>query len=777
MRASTEAWTDLAHDILASEYGLEATLQALPGENRNFLATTEVGERFVLKIATEKSALGALELEHAVLDHVAASGLDLEIPVTVATAAGQTSAHHRSVEGSAWLARLSRAVPGRSLGKAGPAVPELLRRLGRTLGSLDRVLRGFDHPAAQRTHPWDLSAASAHRHAIPLVPDPGRRRDLEWAFHLWTASAAPRLSELPRSVIHGDANDENVMVADGRIVGLLDFGDCLQNPTVCELAIALAYAMFDQKEPLEAGAHVVGGYDEIRPLETAELEVLFPLVCGRLAVSVAVAAERRTRDPERREWFVTEERAWTLLGLLVQSEPAHAGEILASRTRTGWRREDGGPPGELLKKRRALIGPSLSIAYVGSLKMVRGRGQYLHASSGRPYLDLVNNVCHVGHCHPRVVEAGQRQMARLNTNTRYLYDELTDYAERLTATLPEPLRMCFFVNSGSEANELALRLARTHTGQRDVVVVEGAYHGHTGSLIAISPYKFEGPGGSGVPEPWVHVAPMPDGYRGRHRGDDPSTGKAYGDEVGRVISAANGPIAAFITESLLSCAGQIIPPPGYLEAAFGHARQAGAVCIVDEVQVGFGRPGTRFWGFELQEVVPDVVVMGKPIGNGHPLSAVVTTAEIARSFDTGMEFFSTFGGNPVSCAIGLAVLDVVEKEGLQERARRVGERFLAGLRGLAAEHRLIGDVRGTGLFIGVELVRDRESLAPAADEAAEVVERMKGRGILLSTDGPSHNVLKIKPPMVIAEQDVDMVIRSLGDVLIELEAKSDGGRR
>jgi 4-aminobutyrate aminotransferase-like enzyme len=263
----------------------------------------------------------------------------------------------------------------------------------------------------------------------------------------------------------------------------------------------------------------------------------------------------------------------------------------------------------------------------------------------------------------------------------------------------------------------------------------------------------------------VHVAPIPDGYRGIHKGAVRATGEAYGDSVGRAIQAAGAPIAAFVAESLMSCAGQIVPPPGYLERAFAHTRRAGALCIVDEVQTGFGRAGTHFWGFETQGVVPDIVVMGKPIGNGHPMGAIVTTREIAASFDNGMEFFSTFGGNPVSCAIGLAVLDVIETEGLQARAEALGRRFRDGLRELMTRHAIIGDVRGVGLFIGVELVRDRGTMDPAAEAAADLINRVKDRGILLSTDGPLHNVLKIKPPMVITDEDMDMVLRVLDDEL------------
>ncbi len=356
-------------------------------------------------------------------------------------------------------------------------------------------------------------------------------------------------------------------------------------------------------------------------------------------------------------------------------------------------------------------------------------------------------------------------MASLSTNTRYLCDGLTDYAERLVATLPEMLEVCFFLNSGSEANELALRLARTVTGHQDFLVVDGAYHGHTTQLIAISPYKFMCEGGRGQAEPWVHIVPVADGYRGRHKGQGLDSGTAYGDAVGRMIDEAGKPIAGFICESLLGCGGQVIPPEGYFETAYRHVRSAGGLCIADEVQVGFGRVGSHFWGFERQAVVPDIVVMGKPIGNGHPMAAVVTTREIADAFANGMEFFSTFGGNPVSCAIGLAVLDVIRDEGLQEHALAVGTRLRDGLRSLMEKHELIGDVRGVGLFIGVELVRDRETLEPAATEAANLVNRLKDRGLLLSTDGPLQNIIKIKPPMVLTAEDVEMTIRLFDDEL------------
>ena len=423
----------------------------------------------------------------------------------------------------------------------------------------------------------------------------------------------------------------------------------------------------------------------------------------------------------------------------------------------------------LLARRRAHLGPNLSISYRRPLTIVRGHMQYLFDADGRRYLDAVNNVPHVGHSHPRVARAAARQMAVLNTNTRYLHENLVAYAERLCALLPDPLGVCYIVCSGSEANELALRLARAHTRHTDFIVVDGAYHGNTTSLVDISPYKFDGPGGSGCP-PHVHKVRMPDVYRGPYRRGRPDAGPLYARDVAGAVdrtTAAGRTIAAFICESLLSCGGQIVLPDGYLAHAYRAVRAAGGVCIADEVQVGFGRVGTDMWGFATQGAVPDIVTMGKPIGNGFPLAAVVTTPEIAASFDNGMEYFNTYGGNPVSCAVGMAVLDVMRDEQLQARALTVGAHLTRGLNSLMARFPIIGDVRGLGLFLGVELVRDRDTLEPAAAQASYIVNRMRDRGILVSTDGPLHNVIKIKPPLPFGTQDADRFVGTLADVLAE----------
>jgi 4-aminobutyrate aminotransferase-like enzyme/Ser/Thr protein kinase RdoA (MazF antagonist) len=423
---------------------------------------------------------------------------------------------------------------------------------------------------------------------------------------------------------------------------------------------------------------------------------------------------------------------------------------------------------QTLRARRAAIGHNLSVAYRDPVKIVRGWKQYLYDDEGRCFIDAYNNVPHVGHCHPRVVEAAASQMRVLNTNTRYLNDLLETYAERLRSTLPPALDVCYFVNSASEANELALRLSRAYTGARDIVVLDAAYHGNTTSLIDISPYKHAGPGGQGAPE-WVHSAPLPDVYRGPNR--RANAGTLYARDVAAIISELERDgrrLSAFIAETCPSVGGQLVFPGGYLSAVYEHVRRAGGLCIADEVQTGLGRMGTSFWAFEDQNVVPDIVVMGKPLGNGHPIGAVATTRAIADAFDNGMEYFSTFGGNTVSCAVGIAVLDTLRDERLQEHARVVGDAMLTKLRGLADRYPIVGDVRGSGLFLGLELVRSRETLEPAGEEASFVSNRMRERGILLGTDGPFHNVVKIRPPMPFDSENAEVLVAALDDSLAEL---------
>jgi 4-aminobutyrate aminotransferase-like enzyme len=427
----------------------------------------------------------------------------------------------------------------------------------------------------------------------------------------------------------------------------------------------------------------------------------------------------------------------------------------------------------LLAERRRRFGRNVGLSYGDHpLHAVRGWMQYLFDDTGRTYIDAYNNVPHVGHSHPAVTRAVSAQLATLNTNTRYLQEVALQYAAELTARFPAPLRVCFFTASGSEANELALRLARAHTRQRDLIVMEAAYHGHTNTMIDVSPYKSEGPGGRGSPD-WVHISPIPDTYRGPHKAADPDAGLKYAREVGEVVERIRSlggtrGLCGYLAETCPSVGGQIFLPPGFLSEVYRLVRDAGGVCIADEVQTGFGRIGTDFWAFQQHGVVPDIVVLGKPIANGYPMGAVVTTEEIAASFDNGMEFFSTFGGSTAACAAALATLRATIDDDLQTHALGVGAHLLAGLRELASRHALIGDVRGSGLFVGVELVTNRDTIEPATAEAAAVVNRMRDLGVLTGTDGPHHNVVKIRGPMPLSAGDADVIVRVLDQALREV---------
>lgn len=736
---------------LADElFGIKGRAKRLDGEYDENFRIDAADQVYVLKVAAAGERPELVDLQVAALGYLKQ---------------GNPRVTSAAVNGVRRWVRLLDFVPGVLLADVAPQSARLLRSLGATVATVDAALKDFDHPAAYRELQWDLlRTADLHDDTQRISNGPHRAIATALCDRI-EREVLPVAERLRRSVIHGDPNDYNVIVADDRVVALIDFGDAVHSAMVCDLAIAAAYAMTGKNDPLGAAAHVVAGYESVLPLQDVERRLLFPLILARLVMSVVISAARKERAPGQAYYSIHEERAWRVLEQLHDVPFESARDVLFSVA-----------PGEsvadaaLLTRRRTLLGANLSLSYGAPLHIVRGWRQYLYDTDGREFLDAYNNVAHVGHSHPRVVQAVARQMAVLNTNTRYLHENVLRYAERLTALLPEPLRegVCYFVNSGSEANELALRLARAYTRQRDVIVMEGAYHGNTQRMIEVSPYKFDGPGGQGRSAD-AHVVPTPDVYRGRVRGGGGNVTSAshVAGAVSEIEKVGRAP-SAFLVESLPSVAGQIVLPPGYLTEAFATVRAAGGVCVVDEVQVGLGRVGSTFWGFELQGVVPDIVVMGKPLGNGHPLGAVVTTPEIAASFANGMEYFNTFGGNPVSMAAGLAVLDVLEGEGLQQNALRVGSDLLERLRDLQLRHEIIGDVRGTGFFIGVELVRDRETLEPATKETSTVVNALKEAGILMGTEGPYHNVIKIRPPMCFDEGNADFLVDRFDRVLFAL---------
>lgn len=632
--------------------------------------------------------------------------------------------------------------------------------LGIFLGQLDTKLLQIRNPAIEsRKLNWDLHYLLNNEAYIDDIKNPSRKKLVAYFLLQWKTFIIEKLPRLRKSIIHNDANDHNVLITSGSISGIIDFGDMVHSYLINEVAIAASYLAMDQEQPIELISSLIKGYTEELPLESEEIEVLYYFIAGRLCTSVLNSAHTSSEKPDSDYITISEQGAWDLLERWISINPDSAKnkwfnaanlEVLPSEL-------------NLRKRRDAHIPKALSLSYERPFHMTGAAFQYMYDGDGNAILDAYNNIIQVGHSHPRVVAAGQKAMARLNTNTRYLYEALPRYSEHLLSYFPDKLNKVFLVNSGSAASDLATRLAQTHTRKNKMVVVEHGYHGNTKTSIDISHYKYDHRGGQGKQDHIIQV-PMPDAYRGLHCGKD--AGKRYAEQVDQILNQkADKDIAAFIAEPIIGCGGQVPLAQGYLPEVYKRIRREGGLCISDEVQTGFGRLGKWFWGFEMHGVIPDIVILGKPIGNGHPMAAVVTTSEIANSFNNGMEFFSSFGGNPVSCAIGDAVLSVIEEEGLQEHARIVGSHLTRLLNDLKAKHPCIGDIRGAGLFLGIDIVKDPILKTPDAQLSSHIVNSLREKNILSSIDGPYHNVIKIKPPLCFNQIDAEKLVRELNVIL------------
>jgi 4-aminobutyrate aminotransferase-like enzyme/Ser/Thr protein kinase RdoA (MazF antagonist) len=1017
-----------AEAFCLNTYGIKGTAQKQTGElDFNFKITTATGEKYIFKVSRPDTSDAYFDFQQKLLLHIDSKQPDFPFPRIIKTQKGETDTIYIDSYHQPRKVRLLQWVSGRLWSSVNPQLDDLRYSLGEKCGKITAVLADFRHSFANRAFEWDIAQAEwtyTHLHLFNA-----EQKDCLTYFTAQFEGFKKHYKKLRQSVIHNDANDNNIVVsadlATPSVLAGIDYGDAIYTQTVNDLAVALAYAIMENPDPLAAALPLVAGYHQKYPLQEAELEMLYTLTAMRLVISVTKSAINKIQEPDNTYLLISEKPAWDLLfkwksipppyahysfrsacgfmphphqkafenwakahtfsindlfpsrpfsnvqpidlsvgslllgnygdymnihtttakinqyqaeyadkiiaGGYLEPRPFYATKAFEIEGNSGyeyrtihlgidfWEKEntpihalfdgevvgcayngavqdyggviilkhivkntEGGYidgvtsshpvnkpaskpnplifytlyghlskkslegisigkkvkkgkkiatlgtisengywtphlhfqimldllgyendfPGvglprtidvwssicpdpnvlfkneylnpkhtrsneELLDIRKKHLGKSLSISYKKPLKILRGYRQYLLDALGRRYLDTVNNVAHVGHEHPEVVKAGQQQMAVLNTNTRYLHENILDFAKELCTTLPPELSVIHLVNSGSEANELALRMAQAVTNQKDIIALEIGYHGNTNGCIAVSSYKFDGKGGKGKPE-HTHIVPLPDSFRGKYQGDKSETGALYAahvEEAIKEIQAKGRNVAAFLAESIVSCGGQIDLPDNYLKIAYEHVRKAGGVCIADEVQVGFGRVGKHFWGFELQGVVPDIVTMGKPIGNGHPLAAVACTEAVAIAFANGMEYFNTFGGNPVSAAIGLSVLKVIKEEKLQENALKIGELLKKELKNLQKDFPLIGDVRGEGLFLGFELVE--KGKIPATDKTSYLANRMKDHGILISVDGPQNNVIKIKPPMCFdADNAVDM-IRYLRKILKE----------
>jgi ethanolamine-phosphate phospho-lyase len=730
-------------------------------DNANYLLDTEKG-KFILK--TYPYSSDTFDLVQAETDILLALQHKFEdrIPTPVPFLSGK---HVDVVEinGKSQIIRLLSFLEGSFLGNT-KTEKEQYYSLGNFLGEIDKELSRLKNYTIQsRKWEWHIQYPEFIRDYLQDIPSAKDSSLVQYFLQQFEENVRPILPSLRKSIIYNDANEWNILLKENKDLALIDFGDLAYAPLIQELAVAMTYAAYNKDNYLEWGVEVLNGYKSIIPLEEKELEVLYYLIAARLCASVCNSAHSRITDPENSYASVSEENAWKMLYGWLKINPVEA--------ENRFREVAGLPKKKVLSLEDSLIyrnqylSSILSVSYSKPIKMERAAFQYMYDAYGNTFLDAYNNIPHVGHSHPKVVEAGQRQMARLNTNTRYLYDILPEYAEKLLAKFPSSLNKVFFVNSGSAASDLAIRIAKWHTQREGIAVVEHGYHGNTQISIDISDYKFNNPKGQGQKD-YILKVPIPDAYRGKHAGEGEKSGSAYAKEAQELINNFQMPIAAFIAEPIVGCGGQIPLAPGYLREVYAAVRAYGGLCISDEVQTGFGRVGDFFWGFEQHAVVPDMVILGKPMGNGHPMGAVVCTQEVAESFEKGVEFFSSFGGNPVSCAIGLAVLEVMEEEGLQENAKVVGNYYKSLFEDLQQKHQCIGDVRGSGLFLGVDLVipgtKQEDSLL-----AKMIKNQLRENFILISTDGPKDSVLKTKPPLIFTRENANQVVEEMDRILTD----------
>jgi 4-aminobutyrate aminotransferase-like enzyme len=750
---------EAARQILRDSFGVEPSLTPLAGErDQNFRVDTPGGQRFLFKISNPADGLAVVELQTAALRHIEQVDPGLPVMRALPAVTGEPWVEVPGPDGRSYPARLFTFLPGRVTANA-VLTAQAIWSFGQTTARLGRALRGFFHPAADYGILWDLTRAPELRPLFTHLGDGARRAQVARVLDRFEARVAPVLPGLRAQVIHNDMSLDNVLLDDDlRVSGIVDFGDMTHAALVCDLAVSVADVLHGRADAIEAAEAMIGGYVSVTPLDDEEAGLLADLVAARLATEVTVTAWRVGLYPDNAAYAAGGEPGARAFLDAIEAEGIDAVGRRFREACRGLPYRRSATSGLLERRRRAL--PRSPLFYSRPVHLVRGEGVWMFDPDDRRYLDCYNNVPVVGHSHPRVARAVAEQQRLLATHSRYLHEAVVELAERLKASLPPALDAVLILNSGSEANDLAWRIARAATGRAGGIVTAHAYHGLTDATHALSPEDWA----KGEQPAHTATIPAPDGYRGAYRREEDGWVQRYAAHIDDAARALGGRgFAAIYLDPAFTADGVLTPPPAYLQEAARRARALGGLLVADEVQAGHGRFGTGMWSFQAAGIEPDMVVMGKPMGNGFPVAALVVRSEALDAVPGEVELFSTFGGNPVACAAALAVLAVIEDEALVANAAETGAYLWRGLAELAGRHPLIGDVRGEGLLFGVELAD--ETRAPAAGHARRVTEAMRDRGVLISATGPAGNVLKIRPPLVFQREHADLLLQTLDDAL------------
>lgn len=752
-------------EICAREFGLTGSLSELGSQqDQNFLLTPAEGDPVVVKIVNPAFSEEEIAAQDAVTNLLAERGT-LRIARAQQSGLVKTSAGHLHVRVLDYLA-------GGTLTGSDPLSTAQVAAMGEAAARVSMLLSDFTHPGLERRLQWDLrQSLDVVELLAPHLHEHDRERVVTTARSAW-AELNEVMADLPEQAGHFDLTDDNlVRNTSGLPDGIIDFGDVSLSWAVGELAVTLSSVLHHDSPERESGtgsdAHAVlpavRAFAARRPLSEAEIHALWPLVVLRTAVLVCSGHQQTALDDGNsyaaagleREWRMFEQathyptRMMTALFRAVLLDDPTLPQADAHARQVQHRRE-------------AHLAEVQEHYYARPPQIERGWKNYLISTEPRVYLDMVNNVTSIGHGDVGLADAVAQQLRRLNTNSRFHYEGVARFADELAATLPEPLDTVFLVNSGSEAVDLALRVAMAATGRRDIVAVREAYHGWTYASDAVSTSIADNPNALETRPDWVHTVPAPNSYRGTHRDSD---AVKYGPEAAKLIRGMKRPLAGLVAETWYGNAGGVELPEGYLRDVYAAIRERGGLAIADEVQVGYGRLGDWFWGFESQGVVPDIVAVAKSMGNGYPLGAVITSKAIADRYRTGGYFFSSTGGSPVSSVVGSYVLNQVTQPEFRENVRTVGAHLKRRLEALAERHPLIGAVHGNGLYLGTEFVRDRDTREPATEETEEICNRLLDEGVIMQPTGDFQNVLKIKPPLCVSTADADFFVNALNRVL------------